>query len=329
MTHSELPQLPAQAKCTRCRSRAIVSLPSHNARFCEPCFQHFFQNAVKKALKKYGPNQDTPILVAVSGGKDSLALWAVLQKLGLKTHGLHLDLGLEEFSQASSRAMQEFASQRGLAYSEYSLKQEFGFSLPEIHSLLPEKICSICGRIKRQFLNRLAAREGFAWLATGHNLDDEASRLLGNLLGDRQEFVRRQSPGLPSPHPRIPARIKPLYRLEIKEILAFCRLQDIRPAQASCPMSQGATSHYFKQALELLEDKMPGSKRGFLYSYLRKPKELQLKDGFQECQSCGEPAYSQPCPVCSLQSRLQGLQAKKGSNPIPGRGRKRRRRKSN
>ncbi|MGM0423432.1 MAG: ATP-binding protein [Thermodesulfobacteriota bacterium] len=328
MSPSELPQLPPQSKCTRCRSRALVSLPSHNARFCEPCFQHFFQNAVQKALKKYGPNQDTPILVAVSGGKDSLALWAVLQDLGLHTRGIHLDLGLGEFSLASSQAVQEFAEQRGLEYSHYSLLQEFGFSLPEIQALLPEKICSICGRLKRQLLNHLAAREGYSWLATGHNLDDEASRLLGNLLGDRQEFVRRQSPGLPSPHPRIPAKIKPLYRLEIKEILAFCELQGIKPAQAGCPMSKGATSHYFKEALDLLEDRMPGTKRGFLYSYLRKPKELQMQEGFQECQNCGEPAYSQPCPVCSLRKRLKELQSKKGTNPAPGRGRKRRRKKS-
>ncbi|MFP4391864.1 MAG: ATP-binding protein [Desulfohalobiaceae bacterium] len=325
MYQSLLPQLPPQAKCTRCKSRAVVSLPSHNARFCEPCFQHFFQNAVQRALKKYGPAQETRIMVAVSGGKDSLALWAVLQDLGLNTRGLHLDLGLGEFSRTSSRAVQDFASQRGLEYSEYSLSQELGFSLPQIQALLPGKICSVCGRLKRQFMNRLAAREGFAWLATGHNLDDEAGRLLGNLLGDRQEFVRRQSPYLPSPHPRMPAKIKPLYRLEVKEILAFCELQGIVPAQASCPMSQGATSHYFKEALDLLEGRMPGIKKGFLYSYLRKPKQLEPEHGFQECRICGEPAYSQPCAVCSLSLRLKELQAKKGSSQTPRRSRKRHR----
>ena len=34
------------------------------------------------------------MLVAVSGGKDSLALWDVLIELGYQTTGLHLSLGI-------------------------------------------------------------------------------------------------------------------------------------------------------------------------------------------------------------------------------------------
>ena len=34
------------------------------------------------------------VLVAVSGGKDSLALWDVLVELGFRTTGLHLSLGI-------------------------------------------------------------------------------------------------------------------------------------------------------------------------------------------------------------------------------------------
>ncbi len=257
------------------------------------------------------------MLVAVSGGKDSLALWAVLDDLGYKTQGLHLNMGMHEFSQASRQAISQFAENRGLTWTEYSLHKEFGYSLPQIYNLLRNKICSVCGRLKRQFLNRLAARQGYTCLATGHNLDDEAGRLLGNLLGDRQDFVRRQAPGLPAPHPRIPCKVKPLYRLETKEILTYCRLQDILPAQHKCPLSRGATSLAFQEALQLLEEKMPGTKRAFLFSYLRKPKELQMESSFQDCQVCGEPAYNQICPVCSLQRRLQDKNCKLSARTDP------------
>ncbi len=321
---NQLPQLPPDAKCTRCKQRAIISLPAHNARFCRPCFRHYFQNAVRRALQKIGPPKNTPLLAAVSGGKDSLTLWSVLQDLGYRARGLHLNLGLDEYSEASRQAVQDFASSRNLDWSEYSLQQELGFTLPTLYDLLPEKICSLCGRLKRQFLNRLTAREGFTCLATGHNLDDEAGRLLGNLVGDRQEFVRRQYPYLPSPHSRIPAKIKPLYRLEIKEIIAYCHTENIQPVNIGCPLSRGATSHYFQQALEFLENKMPGSKRGFLYAYLRKPKDLHWHSQFNACHSCQEPALGEICPICSLQERLQQLQIKNRTRTTRSRGRRRR-----
>ena len=63
-----------------------------------PCFEKFFLNGVAKGLKMVGFPPDTPLVVAVSGGKDSLAVWDALARLGYQTLGLHLDLGLGEFS---------------------------------------------------------------------------------------------------------------------------------------------------------------------------------------------------------------------------------------
>lgn len=308
----QLPELPKQAKCTRCRGRAEVSLPAHNSRFCRACFVHFFHTAVERGLKRAGFEKNGPVMVAVSGGKDSLAAWTVLDELGYETKGLHINLGIEGFSGASRQAVAEFAESRGLPWSGYSLKEEFGYSMPEVHEILKNKICSVCGKLKRQFLNRLTAREGFSCLVTGHNLDDEAGRLLGNLVGDRQEFVKRQFPYLPSAHPEVPAKLKPLHRLEIKEILYYCRIKDIRPSGASCPFSGDATSNYFTEALEYLDEKMPGTKRGFLFSYLKKPKDLQINSmEFKSCCRCGHASLSDPCPVCSVKKRIQDIEEKK------------------
>ncbi|MFW6081589.1 MAG: hypothetical protein ACOC7W_06720 [Desulfosalsimonas sp.] len=307
----DLPELPRQAKCSRCRQRAEISLPAHNSRFCRPCFLHFFQTAVQRGLKKAGPEINTPLMIAVSGGKDSLAAWSVLDELGYETKGLHINLGIDEFSGVSRKAVAEFASSRGLPWAEYSLKDEFGYSMPEIHGILKNKICAVCGKLKRQLLNRLTAKQGYGCLVTGHNLDDEAGRLLGNLVGDRQDFVKRQFPYLPSPHPSVPAKIKPLHRLEIKEIRVYCRLREIHPAVDSCPLSTGATSSYFTEALEYLDENMPGIKRGFLFSYLKKPKELNMSDEFRKCAICGQPSLSYTCPVCALKKRVIEIEGKK------------------
>ncbi|MDN5368675.1 MAG: tRNA-5-methyluridine54 2-sulfurtransferase [Thermovirga sp.] len=138
-------RLSHNAKCSRCRAKAIISLPSHHANFCEDCFLVFFHKAVNRAMKKFPIGLDTPIMVAVSGGKDSLALWDVLADLGFTTKGIHIDLGIPNFSEASRSACEEFAKSRGLELSIYELKDLFGFSLPEIAKLKSSKVCSVCG----------------------------------------------------------------------------------------------------------------------------------------------------------------------------------------
>ncbi len=69
--------------CTKCKTKAVIGLPRHNAAFCKPHFNDYVHDQVAKAIKSdkmFG--KDDRVLVAVSGGKDSLALWSILLKLG-------------------------------------------------------------------------------------------------------------------------------------------------------------------------------------------------------------------------------------------------------
>ena len=54
------------------------------------------------------------MLVAVSGGKDSLALWDVLIDEGYRTSGLYLDLGIFDYSVESKAKCEKFAAARGV-----------------------------------------------------------------------------------------------------------------------------------------------------------------------------------------------------------------------
>lgn len=292
------------AKCVRCRQQAEIHLPSHHANFCPDCFLVFFQRQVFRGLKKTPVHPSSPVMVAVSGGKDSLAVWQVLLDLGYCTKGLHLDLGLGDFSEESLERVADFAREKKLNWGSFSLSQEFGFSLREIDALLKGKTCASCGRLKRGLLNRITSRQGFQTLVTGHHLDDEAGRLLGNLLGNRQEHVRKQAPFLPSPHPKVPARIKPLYRVDVREIKAYNNINTIRAVQGSCPFTKGATSPHFKEALSLLEQRMPGLKRSFLYAYLKEKPESKPDAEYGSCDLCGEPAFGPLCSICSLKKRV-------------------------
>jgi len=304
MSH-EKGRLPRGAKCTRCREQATIALPSHHANFCEDCFRFFFRRSVQRAMKKFPVDPRETILVAVSGGKDSLAAWAALQDLGWKTKGIHVDLGIEGFSEASAAAIDAFARPRGLPWVRYSLKEVFGYTIPEIQRRTRRKICSVCGTVKRQILNRLTFREECRVVATGHNLDDEAGRLLGNLVRNRREYIEKQYPYLPSSHPKLPVKIKPLYRVSADEIRTFCRVEGIEFLADACPLSRGATSHTFQEVLQFLEKKMPGTKRDFLFSYLESKEPPKPVDDFGTCDQCGQPCYGTRCSVCNLLSQLR------------------------
>lgn len=91
------------------------------------------------------------------------------------------------------------------------LKEAYGFGVPELARLSGRVACSACGLSKRYIINQVAVEEGFRVVATGHNLDDEAAVLFGNLLNPQEETLSRQGPVLPE-KPGLAARVKPFYR---------------------------------------------------------------------------------------------------------------------
>ena len=129
-------------KCKRCKAPAEVELRQHNAGFCRPCFVFYFQRQVERAIAKERMfTTEEPVLVAVSGGKDSLALWDVLITLGYRTTGLHLSLGIGAYSDHSTAKTVAFATQRDLPLIIVPLADE-GLAVPEIASLTRRPACS-------------------------------------------------------------------------------------------------------------------------------------------------------------------------------------------
>ena len=90
-------------KCRKCKAPAEISLPSHNTAFCRDCFATYFTGQVEKAIRRHKlilPGER--VLVALSGGKDSLSLMLELSRLGYDVTGLHVDLGIPVSSPAAT-----------------------------------------------------------------------------------------------------------------------------------------------------------------------------------------------------------------------------------
>ncbi len=91
-------------RCRVCRKPAVVDVRRHNAAFCPDCFSDHCRNQVEKAIAEHGmikPGEH--VLVAVSGGKDSLALWDLLWQLGHRADGLYIGLGIDGYSNPSAQ----------------------------------------------------------------------------------------------------------------------------------------------------------------------------------------------------------------------------------
>ena len=89
-------------KCRVCRGPAVIDLRRHNANFCSEHFLRFAREQVARAIDDFEMLEPGDrVLVAVSGGKDSLAVWDILRALGYDADGLYIGLGIGEYSAAA------------------------------------------------------------------------------------------------------------------------------------------------------------------------------------------------------------------------------------
>lgn len=301
-------------KCKRCRAAAEVQVRQHSSAFCRTCFVLYFQRQVERAVHKQRMfSTDEEVMVAVSGGKDSLALWDVLHVLGYRTLGLHLALGIGAYSAASTERTEAFASERGLSLVTVRLEDD-GRAIPTLAGFTNRPACAACGMAKRYYFDKLAFERGASVLATGHNLDDEAARLLGNVLRWQVDHLAKQLPVLQPTHARFVRKVKPLFRLSEYETAAYAFIRKIDYVIDECPNSVGATQLAYKDALNRIEAVMPGTKQNFVQDFLRlgQPAFAKSVDGPpNSCKLCGMPAFGEICSFCSLLREVESKRARR------------------
>lgn len=295
-------------KCKRCREKAEVQLRHHNAAFCRSCFIFFFQRQVERTIEREKMFvDDENILVAVSGGKDSLALWDVLRELRYRTTGVHLALGIGDYSSVSTQKTESYARKHDLPLIVVRLGDE-NADIPTLSRYTRRPACAACGTAKRHYLDRVADERGFGILATGHNLDDEAARLLGNVLHWQVDYLAKQNPVLEPNHERFARKVKPLFRLTEYETAVYAFFRGIDYVIDECPNSVGATQLVYKEVLNRLEATMPGTKLKFVQEFLRSAQPLFAQSGMtppSTCKSCGMPSFAELCSFCNLVGEVE------------------------
>ncbi|MDP9068165.1 MAG: adenine nucleotide alpha hydrolase family protein [Actinomycetota bacterium] len=319
-------------KCKVCRQHAVVDIRRHNAGFCQHHFLEHISNQVAKTIKEFKMFDPTDrLLLAVSGGKDSLALWDILLDLRYDVTGFYLDLGIGGYSTRSKEACIAYAERKNAKLIVRTLVEEHGYSVPELSKLTRRAPCSGCGLNKRYEFNRAALEEGFDILVTGHNLDDEVATLFGNVLHWNTDMLARQAPVLEerlfgsgdTARTVMVKKVKPLVKIAERETAAYALLKGIDYVIEECPMVEGNTQHKYKEAITLLEEASPGTKSQMYFGFLKKAASrfADVPKGDVElaaCTECGAvtilPSSGEPC--CAF-CKTKALAAKRKGEVVP------------
>lgn len=183
---------------------------------------------VQEALNHHSLPPDTPLIIALSGGPDSLTLLHLLTQLHPtdKLIAAHLDHAWRPSSAAEAQSVAATAVSWGVTChieraDVVALARDQGLTLEE------------AGRTARyQFLARLARQLGTTTIATGHTADDQAETILMHLLrGSGLSGLRGMLPVAPLPGAPDLTLIRPLLTIPRAAILAYCQEHNLTPIE--------------------------------------------------------------------------------------------------
>lgn len=124
---------------------------------------------------------DDGLLVAVSGGPDSIALLymllAVRDTLGIRLEVAHIDHGMRgQEGVADAAFVAELAEKEGLTLHGRTV------DIPALHEEEGGSMEALARRERYRFLEEARAVGGSRWIVTGHNADDQVETFLLNLI---------------------------------------------------------------------------------------------------------------------------------------------------
>jgi uncharacterized protein (TIGR00269 family) len=302
-------------KCSKCGGLAVINLRQHRLRLCAEHFVEWFVRLTQRTIETYKMfAPEDKVLVAVSGGKDSLALWDVLLTLGYQAEGMYIGLGIDEGIEYSHKSLgfcRRFVAEHhpNAVLHVVDVESEYGQGIPVLARTTQRgrgKPCAVCGLVKRHIMNRVARDGGFTAIATGHNLDDEVAVLMQNTLHWQTGYLARQAPVL-GERDGLARKVKPFARIYEREAAAYALVQGIDYIYDECPFAKGSTTNFYKELLNQLELNSPGAKQQFYLDFLRardagkvafdEAKQAEL----HPCQRCGQPTTAAGlCAFCRL-----------------------------
>lgn len=310
------------ASCTFCKRRDAVFMRAYSGeKLCARCFCRSIEDKVRATIAKYGMLEPTDkIMVAVSGGKDSVVLLHILTKIEeafpeASLCAVTVDEGIGGYRDEALKFAISNCRKLGVEHVVTSFKELYNYSLDQIVKMVSEKEksgkgltpCAYCGVLRRRALNLAARKAGADKLATAHNLDDETQTILLNILHGDALRIARVKPVLAEAHPKFVQRVKPMCQVPEKEIALYAYLKRIEFQSVPCPYASTALRSDIRVMLNRMEEKHAGIKFALIRSIERIRPALEAiaeEVKLQGCRECGEPTVGEICKLCQMLRKL-------------------------
>lgn len=298
-------------KCHKCENEASYSRKYSGESLCSDCFSISIMRKTAKTISKYRMIKNGDLVcVAVSGGKDSLALLHILHKMS-KTHNFEIkvatiDEGIPGYRNESLEIVRNFCSTLNVEYKIYSYKELFDLTIDEaLQKRESEKTssCSICGTFRRRAIDYAAKDLGADVIATAHNLDDVLQTFLINVLSGDIKKIGWMNPNSDKPF----KKIKPFCEIYEAEIVFYAFSNDIPFQTEPCPhMNEGIRTE-IREFFNSLENQHSGIKNN-LYNSILKISQTLRDSSYKEmnlCKNCGSECTGKICSVCKMVLKLK------------------------
>ncbi len=250
---------------------------------------------------------DDHLAVAVSGGKDSLAMLRILRKIErqfpkARLTAVTVDEGIRGYRAEAVKLAKKYCDELGVEHVVLSFQKLFGITLDVlVRSRKELSPCSYCGVLRRRAIHVGAKRARANKIATAHNLDDEVQTVLLNIFHGDAKRIARVEPVLVDPANRFLERIKPMCEIPEKETALYAYLTGIRFQSCPCPYLETALRNDIREMLNRIEQKHPGTKFTVFRSMERIRDYLKVSVPsieLKNCSECGEPTTQDICEVC-------------------------------
>ena len=254
---------------------------------------------------------DELVAVAVSGGKDSLALLKIINEMS-NTHNFRLkaitiDEGIPGYRNEALEIVEKFCSELKVEHKIYSYKELFDLTLDsalELRENEKTSSCSICGTLRRRAIDHAAKDIGADVIATGHNLDDTLQTFVINMLSGDTNKIGWMDPDNSGNTLR---KIKPFCEIYESEIVFYAFTNNLPFQSEPCPhMNEGIRTE-IREFLNSLETQHSGIKNN-LYQSIIKISQIVKDSNYKQkklCGKCGNECTGSICSVCNVVLKLK------------------------
>ncbi len=305
-------------RCSKCSRQAIAVIKYARLKLCREHFTAYIERKVESILRKYKLLTGTrKIVLAVSGGKDSMAmtwlLWRLAQKYPIKLLAINIDLGIGSYSKQSSDIVKKYSRELGIEYVIVRLKELVRHNIEDLSKLARRSTCSVCGLVKRYLLNLVALESKADYVALGHNLDDILAYSLKSFLSGDYISLVKFTPVTQFVNDIAVGRLRPLYKVYEREALLLALVNRIPFVVDECPLRPESSIEFrIKSFLNNLEEEKPGIKIQWINNLEKTLKSIQsnieVENSTQihKCKYCGLLSKSGICGFCNTTKKVLG-----------------------